>query len=387
MNQRTYDTIILGQGLAGTALAWCLRSRGNRVLIIDRDSAGTSSRIAAGLMTPITGQRLVKTWRWDQFWNAAIAFYRRVETATGAEFFEVKRIVRLLVSHGEQDILSRKMTTEFTDLVTHPHAPVDPHWFDDGLGGFEMHEGGRLNVAAFLDAARQSFLADRLFVSFDLELDRDLELTVAGVRLPRLDVVAHRLIFCQGIDGQQNPWFQNVRFKPAKGEILTLRIDGLAEKRIISRGVWLMPLGSSLFRAGATYEWKDLDSEPTTKGRDEICLRLREFLRLPFEVIGHDAAIRPILRHQYPAMGQHPHHPQLGFFNGLGSKGALQAPWLAEHFAGFLAGETPLDPAVDLHQYGLTRDVGRGKHNERGIVDSISRIHPTAGEGASPCSS
>ena len=115
-----------------------------------------------------------------------------------------------------------------------------------------------------------------------------------------------------------------------------------------------MPLGNSLFRAGATYEWDELDSVPTQKGRDEICSRLREFLRLPFEVIGHDAAVRPILRHQYPVVGLHPQLRQLGFFNGLGSKGALQAPWLADHFAVVLIEETPLDPAVDLHQYERT---------------------------------
>ena len=351
MTESDYDEIILGQGLAGSTLAWSLRWRGRNVLVIDRDLAGTSSRIAAGLMTPITGQRLVKSWRWDQFWAAATAFYRRVESETETGFFHPQKSVRLLADESERAFLDRRLASEFAGLMTQPQPLVNSDWFDDRLGGFEMSEGGRLNVAAFLDASRQRLERDGQFVAADLDIESDIELTPSGVRLPRFGVVARRLVFCEGIGATGNPWFQHVRFKPAKGEILTVRIEGLPEERIVSRGVWLMPLGNNLFRAGATYEWRDLDSTPTSQGRDEICSRLREFLRLPFEVIGHDAAVRPILRHQFPVVGFHPEHRQLGFFNGLGSKGALQAPWLADHLAGLLTGESPLDPAVDLHHY------------------------------------
>ncbi len=371
MTQPEYDAIILGQGLAGSTLAWSLRWSGQRVLVIDRDLPGTSSKIAAGLMTPITGQRLVKSWRWDQFWAAATAFYRRVECETATGFFQPRNVVRLLANESEQEFLALRLASEFASLMTQPQPLVNRGWFDDRLGGFEMIEGGRLNVAAFLEASRQRLVRDQQFVAADLDLERDIELTTSGVWLPRLGVVAQRLIFCQGIDATDNPWFQHVRFKPAKGEILTLRIAGLTEERIVSRGVWLMPLGNSLFRAGATYEWNELDSMPTEKGRDEICSRLREFLRLPFEVIGHDAAVRPILRHQYPVVGRHPQHRQLGCFNGLGSKGALQAPWLADHLAGFLTEATPLDPAVDLHHYERTptRDISAATTPTRSVSE------------------
>ncbi len=41
----TFNFLIIGQGLAGTALAWHLRWRGFRVLVLDRGNAITSSRI------------------------------------------------------------------------------------------------------------------------------------------------------------------------------------------------------------------------------------------------------------------------------------------------------------------------------------------------------
>ena len=94
----------------------------------------------------------------------------------------------------------------------------------------------------------------------------------------------------------------------------------------------------------------------------------------PFEVIGHEAAVRPILRHQYPVVGLHPQHRQLGCFNGLGSKGALQAPWLADHFAGALTDETPLDPAVGLHHYerNRLRDVSESGTPTRSVGEGVT---------------
>ena len=75
------------------------------------------------------------------------------------------------------------------------------------------------------------------------------------------------------------------------------------------------------------------DCEATLEGRAEIESRLREFLRLPFEVIDHRAAIRPVIDAGFPVLLRHPDHPQLAYFNGLGSKGALLAPYFAEELA------------------------------------------------------
>jgi glycine oxidase len=90
-----WDAIIVGQGLAGTTLAWRLREAGQRVLLVDACEAVTSSKIAAGLMTPITGQRLVLTANCDALMAEARAFYAGVEQLTGSKFFHERTAVRL----------------------------------------------------------------------------------------------------------------------------------------------------------------------------------------------------------------------------------------------------------------------------------------------------
>ena len=157
-------------------------------------------------------------------------------------------------------------------------------------------------------------------------------------------------MFCRGFDAVSDPWFGGIRFNAAKGEILTLRVPGLAEDRVVHRGLWLAPTGGDVFRAGSTYEWDDLTSAPTAAGRAEIESRLRAFLRLPFEVIDHLAAVRPVIDAGFPVLGRHPRFPRLAYFNGLGSKGSLIAPFFAEQLAACLAGEREVDSEVDVRR-------------------------------------
>ena len=83
-----FDVVILGQGLAGSALAWQQHWRGLHVLIIDRADQRSASHVAAGLMTPVTGRRMTKAPDFDARLADATAFYRRVESETGGSLFE-----------------------------------------------------------------------------------------------------------------------------------------------------------------------------------------------------------------------------------------------------------------------------------------------------------
>ncbi len=343
------DFLIVGQGLAGTVLAWQLRRRGQRVFIVDEGRPQTASQIAAGLVTPITGQRLVPSWRFEEFWPAAIAFYRRIEQETGTALFHEVPMVRLFKTEAERRRIEESRSEEIPSLVRFPEPLVEKAIFANPHGGFEM-TGGRLDVSAFLNASRSAFAAEGQFQTGTLRLPADLRIEPEGVFVPRWNLKARRVIFCEGFAARDNPWFTGVPFDAAKGEMLTIRVPGLFEQRIIHRGIWLAPLGKELFRAGATYDRDHLDHVPTETGREEICHSLREFLRRPFEVVDQHAAVRPIVLGRHPVIGLHPQFPQLGYFNGLASKGALQAPYIADQFANFLVGNGEIEKILDLQQ-------------------------------------
>lgn len=349
-DEQLLDFAIVGQGLAGTTLAWQLKWRGLRGVIIDRDDGTSASKVAAGLMTPVTGKRLVPAWRLDETWAAADEFYRRVETRTKSQFLTQPGQARLFDSEESSLEFDRRDWSEHPVEIQQPEKIVDSTSFDAPFGGFELPTARRLDVPAFLAASRKVFVADDELRIAHLNPATDLEFEDGTVRLANHGIRTKRLIFCQGALGTDNPWFDDVEFKAARGEILTLRIDGLAETRIVNQGVWLVPCGNGLFKAGSTYDFENLTPSVTNAGRDEIVGRLNKFLKLPFEIVGHESGVRPVVLERRPIIGVHREFSQLAIFNGLGSKGSLLAPLIASQLVEHLFDGSPIDSELDYQE-------------------------------------
>lgn len=341
------DYVIVGQGIAGTTLAWLLGWRGLQGLIVDCGDHQSASKVAAGLMTPVTGQRLVPAWRLDECWSAAERFYRRVESETGSQFLTQPGQVRLFESQESQDNFQRRDWSSHPVEIRQTHEPVDQNAFNVTFGSFELPTAGRLDVAEYISASLTRFVEDHRFRAVDPESTGGIEIIEGKARLPKLNVQAKRVIFCQGASGADNPWFSDVEFKSARGEILTLRIDGLSETRIVNQGVWLIPCGNGLFKAGSTYDFENLHAGSTESGRDEILNRLRSFLKLPVDVVSHESGVRPIVTERRPVIGVHREFPQLAILNGLGSKGSLLAPWVAGQLVDHLINGTSIPSELD----------------------------------------
>ena len=79
--------LIIGQGLAGSALALELINRGERVLVVDRQDPGSSSRVAAGLITPLTGKGMNPAWRQREYLDIAKGYYRKLESESGRKLY------------------------------------------------------------------------------------------------------------------------------------------------------------------------------------------------------------------------------------------------------------------------------------------------------------
>lgn len=341
--------LILGQGLAGTLLAWQLHWLGQRVLILDREEAVSSSKVAAGIVTPITGKRVALSHDVDAFLPEAVTCYDRIARLLGARHFHPLPQVRLFQNDTERaSFADKRGRPEFARHLTNPQpVPLaNPDWFHDPLDGFEMRDSGWLDTRAWLAASAAWFAARGEYRQVSIQPE-DIAVTPSGVSVA--GIAGSALVFCEGHAGAVNPWFSWLKWKSAKGEILTLSIPGLApEKRILNRGGWLLPTGGGIFRSGATYTWDPLNNEPTPEARAILETRLRSLLRVPWEVTAHHAAVRPILHQSLAKMGRHPSHPALVFFNGLGSKGVLHGPRYARMLAENLTLGAPLPDALDV---------------------------------------
>lgn len=341
------DFLIVGQGLAGSLLAWHFLEAGKRVLVVDRDEPETSSKVAAGLVTPLAGSRFHLPEGLGERLDYARSFYWRLEEKAGLELFHHRRIVRIFRNAGESELWQTRLREEGPRYERF-HAPLElsPARFHAPFGGFEMKEGGWLDVPTFLEYTRQTLLERASYAIANLNPD-EVSADSAGVCWKNISASA--VVFCQGWRGSQNRFFDWIPMNPTGGDILDLEAAELAgESRIINGGGWLVPVGGNRFRAGATYHHGSRGTPPLDDAREEVLGKIRALSPATLSVVGHRRALRPTIRRSQVFVGTHPAHPRIAFFNGLGSKGTLNGPWHARMLVEHLLSGTPLPPECDL---------------------------------------
>ena len=340
------DFLILGGGLAGTTLAWRLWERGQPFLLVDRDAPVTASKIAAGLVTPITGMRLGLSWRYDLFHAEAVGFYRGLEARLGRTFYHETPVVRLLRSEWQAGLWAKRCDRpEFAPYLQPPVEPlVNPEVFAQPFGGFEQRPGGWLDTVAYLQASRAYFEAAGCWRTGEVEaLDETPDAVCWG------DAEFATAVWCTGWQAAQRPELADVPFQSARGSILTVQADTRGESRVISGACWLVPRGDGSLRAGPTYEVPFTDPHtPSPEALAGLEQKLRDLLRVDFQVTDRQTAVRPIVRGREALLGRLPGQARQACFSGLASKGVLRAPWLAQHLVAHLLDGAALEAEVDL---------------------------------------
>ena len=314
------DWTIVGQGLAGTCLAWELWRRGVNFRIVDREAGIAASRVAAGLVNPVTGKNFEPSSMIDEFLPEAVEFYRSIEKKLGVALWHSMPILRL--AGNEDEWAKMQVKAARGDVAVWIDRELVPDEVDGWVGGYEIRGGGRFDVKMFVDRSREFFRAEGIYHQAEVAFDRDEKARV----------------WCDGAAGLVNGSYGEARC--AKGEILTVRA-GWDESRIrVGAGGWLVPIGDGCFKLGSTYEWERLDMEPSESGLERLRRIAMNLGGANFEVIAHEAGVRPILRRSEPLIGPMPAGGWM--FNGLGSKGSIYAPGMARRLSSWmLDGQAP----------------------------------------------
>ena len=97
------DILILGQGLAGTMLASAFERGGISFAIADPGHARAATAAAAGIINPITGRRLVKSWKVETFLPLARSAFREIERVLGIPLWHEMRLRRIFADDVERE--------------------------------------------------------------------------------------------------------------------------------------------------------------------------------------------------------------------------------------------------------------------------------------------
>lgn len=347
MNSRL---ILVGSGISGSLIGYFLSRLKVDFLVIDDQNQSSPSRVAAGIMHPLVFKRLTKSWRVQDFNEVVYQVYSEIESQTGESFFHKEDYLKVLNSIEEVNNWEAKRAQNDMNELMGEVADNQNMAIKADLGFGMVKHAGYLNTKKFLSACANQ-LGDRLIQhQFDYS---KLVVSEDGVSYKNgeLDIQAKHIIFADGPNSANNPYFNWLPYQLVKGEVITIHAPELKLDSIVNQGVFVCPIGEDKYTVGATYDWKNLNQVPTDEGLAELEEKLQKFIQTPYTVVEHKAGIRPAVRERRPFIGKHPKHNNVWLFNGMGSKAVMMAPYWAKHFVNHLINGETLDPEVDIQRY------------------------------------
>ncbi len=362
-----YDFLIIGQGLAGSLIAWRLWHAGAKIMVVDTGT-NNASKVAAGLVSPITGKRWVKMQQIEMLLHNARQTYRWLETALGTQLWFEHPLLRLYRNRAERSLAARRiMDTTYQNYLGKELDPGDAGYgLADDLGGRWIQGAAHLATNPLLQRLR-NWLEEKN--AFRPHRFAHADLSIEYPRIKWMDVVTEFVIFCEGWNVIHNPWFATLPWQPSAGEILTLECQDAFPPYPINRGIWLLPESMGKMRMGATYRWQPLSESPSTEGVEHLLMSLRELFHTPpkYQYSAVTAGIRPNTLDHQPILGSHPNFPRLILCNGFGSKGSLYAPWCSQILTEHLIHGHALPPHISIERYLDAPYRGRSKPQSPGI--------------------
>lgn len=323
--------LIVGQGIAGSMLGWACEWAGIDFEIIDAGHASAASRVAAGLVSPVTGQRFAPTWGFADGGAVARSAYAAVERALGCPLLRDLRIRRRFRRPEDADRLAERVRRAGGAVPSVSAVDADGAWIE---GAWQV------DLPALLAGSRARWTAAGR-----------LREGVFAPGEPPVGGARDGVILCTG--EAIRTWFPSVPWERATGEILALQTPLLDPGVVLHDGHWLLPDAPGQARIGATFVPTDAAPTASASGAAELLASAR-FLLGPgaqFSVTGTAAGVRLGVKDRRPVAGRDPRRPGLGVLGGLGSKGVLWAPGLARQWVNHLSEGVPFAPEIELGRW------------------------------------
>jgi glycine/D-amino acid oxidase-like deaminating enzyme len=342
------DYIIVGLGLAGLAFTKELE-KNKKTFLVFEDPSQNSSMVAGGVYNPVVLKRFTPVWNATEQLEIALPFYNDLEIQFNKKYDYPVDIYRIFKSVEEQNNwftacdnpgLSNFMSTK---LINEKHEGVLAEF---GYG--KLLNTGRIDTKTLLEDYR-TYLSQRNLIRNENFQYSELKITENGVEYK--DIIASKIVFCEGFGLKNNPFFNELPMQEAKGELITIHVPNLNINFMIKSAVFVLPLGNNNYKVGATFNWKDKTQLPTEEGKNELLTKLKSVIDVPFEIVEHIAGIRPTVKDRRPLAGKHPKHQNLAVLNGLGTRGVMIAPTLAKALYDYLENGIALDQEISIARF------------------------------------
>ena len=342
------DYIVVGSGLAGIMFCDVLMQYNKTFLVVD-DGSQKSSMVAGGLYNPVVLKRFTPVWKSKEQLALALPRYKSLEEKLSVKLDYKVSVYRLFASIEEQNNwfqASDKIgLSEYIEPEIHQ---IENQSIKSGFGFGKVLHTGRIDTNALIGSFKKELLNNNQLIEISFDYDT-IQFNNDSVIYKNTE--AKQIVFAEGFGLKQNPFFNYLPLNGTKGELLIIDSPKLNIDFVVKSGVFLIPLGEHKYIVGATYEWEDKSNTITQKGKDELLSKLKTFLKCDFNMVNQVAGIRPTVVDRRPLVGQHHEHKQLYVLNGLGTRGVMIAPYVAQKLFDFIDKGTPLESEIDINRF------------------------------------
>ena len=341
------DYLIVGQGIAGSVLSFLLAEQGKTIMVIDEILPNTSSKVAAGIINPITGARFVKSWKIETLEAAYSLFYKKFEAATGIKVFQEMPIIKALQTiKQENDWFARAAWDGWRVYMPEETPDIKPSIFRKYHSLVAIEKGGRVDMPLLIKTWRDCLIAKNAFRNEKFDYDA---LVLNTDSIVYKDLQPHKIVFCEGARAADSPLWQSLPFQLSKGEQLTVSLENYAfDDFLLKDAVYIVPQADGNYWVGATNDFNDSSPSPTPEMRAVLEQDLQESFTVTYKIVGQQAAIRPSTKTRRPFVGAHAAYKNVFILNGLGTKGASIAPFAAQSLLDFIELSIPIDIEMQI---------------------------------------
>lgn len=341
------DFIVVGNGLAGISFSEIALQNNKSIFVFDNNSQ-PSSKVAGGLYNPVVLKRFSEVWKAKEQIEFAFPLYHNIQSRLNVIFDYELPILRKLFSIEEQNnwfqaadklnlapFLDPKLSKQKYDAIDSP--------FHYG----KVNHTGYLEISTLIESYSKYLKSLNCYSTEAFDYN-EIQFLESGIQYK--DIQAKNIIFAEGFGLHANPFFNDLPLDGTKGELLIIKAPNLHLDVIIKSSVFILPIGNDLYKVGATYDWKDKTNNPTEEGKKELVDKLKELISCDFEIVEHFAGVRPTVKDRRPLVGTHPIHPQLHVLNGLGTRGVMLGPYLANQLFQHIDNGAPLENEINIER-------------------------------------
>ena len=347
---RKVDYIIVGQGVAGSCMAMKLIKEKKSFIVIDHHFHNASS-IAGGIFNPVVLKRF------SIVWNASKQIERLKEVFTDFENLLHKKYIynfpvyRIFNDEQEKKTWLKKANSH-PDLIDYLSIDTEQlnnfSSIDSPIGSGEVLHTGRIDLMNIIKDFKDYLQSNDLFIKeeFDFNL-----LKLQDNKASYKNIEADRIIFAEGFNILNNPYFKNLPIIGVKGEVLKVKTNAILPDAVVKGKEFLMPLENNEFFVGATYDRDHVNYDNTIEAKEYLTTGVKQFLKSDIEVVEQHASIRPTVVDRRPIIGEHPEFKQLVCLNGMGTRGTMLAPVMVDDLYNFLELNEPIDKEADIKRF------------------------------------